>query len=157
MGDKVGLPSAKGSSTSGHIQKSWAQKNNDKNLLNYNARHNSKIAQKGDDKRGSLHKENALIEHDKKRELQLRISELQDQLDDISSDESSSEESSMDHLQDKASIDKPTTRGEEAKSKEKMAKKSQKQELLDQINHLKRQMNSGKSYQPRSQRLAQGK
>lgn len=175
MSNNIGLKSAKGSSTSGHVQKSWAQNRTNKNVLNYKSRNRNRgkyVVQNGKDEHNSLHKESSLIEHDKKRELQLMISELQDELDDMSSDESQDSSDPLDdedttHMRHKKQYEKSVSTGIHKTSAEKTARapssesnlkrKLKKQNLIAKITRLKRQITLGKVYQPRDQRLSEDK
>lgn len=96
----IGLKSAKGSSTSGHIQKSLASNDERISLLNYKARklqkqrntvkedndnnRIKKISQLKIVKNGIFIKQihNSMIKHLSKREIELRVSELRDCLED---------------------------------------------------------------------------
>lgn len=96
----IGLKSAKGSSTSGHIQKSLASNDEKISLLNYKARklqkqrnnvkddNNSnrikKISQLKTIKNGNFISQiqNSMVKHLSKREIELKVSELRDQLED---------------------------------------------------------------------------
>lgn len=96
----IGLKSAKGSSTSGHIQKSLASNDERISLLNYKARklqkqrntvkedndnnRIKKISQLKTAKNGIFIKQihNSMIKHLSKREIELRVSELRDCLED---------------------------------------------------------------------------
>ncbi|KAK5962081.1 U2-type spliceosomal complex subunit CWC21 PWA37_000114 [Arxiozyma heterogenica] len=96
----IGLKSAKGSSTSGHIQKSLASNDERISLLNYKARklqkqrntvkedndnnRIKKISQLKTTKNGNFIKQihNSMAKHLSKREIELRVSELRDCLED---------------------------------------------------------------------------
>lgn len=88
----IGLKSAKGSSTSGHVQQSLASNNERTSLLNYKAR---KQLKKKEEKKGghqikkldSLKSKPSTVqkkmaEHLRKREIEVQVSELRDSLED---------------------------------------------------------------------------
>ena len=92
MGRGVGLQSAKGSSTSGYVQISLAHDNRDDKTgivrlknKNYELRKVTKRSQKVD-KPANESKDNGLkkvlVEHDKRREIEVQVSELRDSLED---------------------------------------------------------------------------
>lgn len=78
--NNVGLKTAKGSSTSGHIQRSLASHNGSNQ--NYNKR--NKRVQKTQTQEHQVHKpkDNKLIHHLQRREIELQVSELRDELEE---------------------------------------------------------------------------
>lgn len=89
MSDRIGLRSAKGSSTSGYVQKSLAYHGDraDRDgtrgvkLKNYELR---KVEKKKTTKHNVANpqKHKALLDHERKREIEVRVSELRDELED---------------------------------------------------------------------------
>ncbi|SCW03557.1 LAFE_0G13102g1_1 [Lachancea fermentati] len=75
----IGLKTAKGSSTSGHIQQSLAHNNEGKNMRNFLSRVEKKNKPH---KRAPPRKQESMILHLSKREIELRVSEYRDRLED---------------------------------------------------------------------------
>lgn len=81
----IGLKSAKGSSTSGHIQRSLANDQDTRKLQNFNARNNkNKKVQKN---KPVPEKDAQLMKHLSKRDVELQVSELRDKLEDLQDDD----------------------------------------------------------------------
>lgn len=94
----IGLKSAKGSSTSGHVQRSLASDNEKTSLLNYKARkqqqHKKEARKKSDDrvkklsplhgdrKKDAVEIHRSLVNHLSRRDIELQVSELRDRLED---------------------------------------------------------------------------
>ncbi|CAL9737231.1 pre-mRNA-splicing factor Cwc21p [Monosporozyma servazzii] len=94
----IGLKSAKGSSTSGHVQRSLASDNEKTSLLNYKARkqqqHKKDVKGRSDHrikKFSPLNRDgnkdvvgvhHSLVKHLSKRDIELQVSELRDHLED---------------------------------------------------------------------------
>ncbi|SCU95247.1 LANO_0E09758g1_1 [Lachancea nothofagi CBS 11611] len=77
----IGLKSAKGSSTSGHIQQSLALNKDRKNVKNFQNRiEKSKDHTKSKFK--PIRKDKSILEHLSQREVELRVSEYRDKLED---------------------------------------------------------------------------
>lgn len=78
--NNVGLKSAKGSSTSGHIRRSLAS--HEGSNQNYNRR--NRRVERPRSQEGTSHKSKdaKLVDHLQKREIELQVSELRDQLED---------------------------------------------------------------------------
>lgn len=75
----IGLSSAKGSSTSGHIQRSLANNNNNNSKnKNYLTRNNNKI--KDDKKKRVIKKDLTLLNHKRKRNIELKVLEYKEKL-----------------------------------------------------------------------------
>lgn len=95
----IGLKTAKGSATSGHIQKSLADNGDSKNK-SYHSRQKDKLRNVGkhsaDNTSNNLVKRKAtslefgksIIEHISKREIEVQVSELRDALEDADEEES---------------------------------------------------------------------
>lgn len=79
--DGIGLKSAKGSATSGHIQQSLALNTERRNVKNYLSRVQKQEAQ-SKPKSKTQHKDKLIIQHLSKRELELRVSEYRDTLEE---------------------------------------------------------------------------
>lgn len=79
--NNIGLKSAKGSSTSGHIQRSLASAS--KYNQNFNKR-KGRVTRERKEPTGRDHK---LLDHLGKREIEVRVSEYRDELEDGSDDE----------------------------------------------------------------------
>ncbi|CCK68076.1 U2-type spliceosomal complex subunit CWC21 KNAG_0A03970 [Huiozyma naganishii CBS 8797] len=80
----IGLKSAKGSSTSGHVQKSLAGRAEGRsNAKNYTARRAAlKSASKSDPGKLAAVKHESMAKHLNKRKVELQVSELRDKLED---------------------------------------------------------------------------
>ncbi|QLQ81880.1 hypothetical protein HG537_0G01340 [Torulaspora globosa] len=85
----IGLKSAKGSSTSGHIQRSLAHNDESKRtqLKNYTARRKTDKPQSSIQKT-RLPSRESLIKHLSKRQIEVAVSELRDKLEDRDVEES---------------------------------------------------------------------
>lgn len=94
----IGLKSAKGSSTSGHVQRSLASDNEKTSLLNYKARKQQQVRKDSKEKSGNRVKKlsqlqrsqakdivevhESLVKHLSKRDIELQVSGLRDRLED---------------------------------------------------------------------------
>lgn len=95
----VGLKTAKGSSTSGHVQRSLAN-NDDSRKLNYNLRQRQKS--KGSSSRvdkdalktkgSNIEPQKKILKHISKREIEVTVSERRDKLEDEDIDEETIEQ-----------------------------------------------------------------
>lgn len=83
--NNVGLKTAKGSSTSGHIQRSLAGHNGSNQ--NYNKRNQRVESTRTRESVSNKSKDSKLVDHLQKREIELRVSELRDQLEDGNDDD----------------------------------------------------------------------
>ncbi|CUS24425.1 LAQU0S16e01420g1_1 [Lachancea quebecensis] len=79
--DGIGLKSAKGSSTSGHIQQSLALNTERKNVKNFLSRV-EKQQKRPKPNAQSKHKDESILKHLNKREVELRVSEYRDTLEE---------------------------------------------------------------------------
>lgn len=79
--NNIGLKSAKGSSTSGHIQRSLAS--DSKHNQNYNKR-KGKVTR---ERQEATKQDSKLLDHITKREIEVRVSEYRDELEEGSDDD----------------------------------------------------------------------
>lgn len=79
--NNIGLKSAKGSSTSGHIQRSLAS--DSKHNQNYNKR-KGKVTR---ERQEAAKQDSKLLDHITKREIEVRVSEYRDELEEGSDDD----------------------------------------------------------------------
>ncbi|SCU88215.1 LAFA_0E11364g1_1 [Lachancea sp. 'fantastica'] len=78
----IGLKSAKGSSTSGHIQRSLASNDDRKHDKNYLSRVKKSQERLKDAKARHHKKDDTILKHVSRREVELRVSEYRDKLEE---------------------------------------------------------------------------
>ncbi|SCV03217.1 LAME_0H08658g1_1 [Lachancea meyersii CBS 8951] len=78
----IGLKSAKGSSTSGHVQQSLASNKDRKNAKNYLSRVEKSQDRSKDVKTRQKRKDISILEHLSRREIEVRVSEYRDKLEE---------------------------------------------------------------------------
>ncbi|GAV55044.1 hypothetical protein ZYGR_0AS03670 [Zygosaccharomyces rouxii] len=104
--NNVGLKTAKGSSTSGHIQRSLAS--HDGSNQNYNRRNQRVERPRTREPVGHKPKDSRLVDHLQRREIELQVSDLRDQLEDGSDDDETIDQK-CNELREKLSNTRKTT------------------------------------------------
>lgn len=97
--NNVGLKTAKGSSTSGHIQRSLAGHND--STQNYNKRNKRVERPRTQEPASHRPKDAKLVDHLQRREIELQVSELRDQLEDGSDDDDETIDRKCNELREK--------------------------------------------------------